>query len=145
MFRGPQSYARPIAWAKLVTPLATSINNISGQHDGHLHQVRTGSSDMLSTQDFAHRVWVSLEDIRERLAVLETEARHSRHHLHRLETGLSAHVAGHQTPSAASSASEAGNGASVTFRLSRKVIGGGGLLGGTLGVALGAGKAIGWW
>ena len=84
---------------------------------------------MLSTQDFAHRVWVSLEDIRDRLAVLETEARHSRHHLHRLETGLNAHVARHQSSSAAMSASEAANGTSVTFRVSRKVIGGGGLLG----------------
>ena len=101
---------------------------------------------MLSTQDFAHRVWVSLEDIRDRLAVLETEARHSRHHLHRLETGLNAHVARHQSSSAAMSASEAANGTSVTFRVSRKVIGGGGLLGGgALGVALGAGKALGWW
>ena len=101
---------------------------------------------MLSTHYFAHRVWVSLEDIKERLAVLETEARHGRHHLHRLETGLSAHVAGHQTSSPALSGPEAANGASITFRLNRRVIGGGGLLGGgALGVALGAGKALGWW
>ncbi len=101
---------------------------------------------MLSTQDFAHRVWVSLEDIRERLAVLETVARHSWHHLHGLETGLSAHVASHQTSSSALSGSEAANGTSITFRINRKVIGGGGLLGGgALGVALGAGKALGWW
>ncbi len=101
---------------------------------------------MLSTQDFAHRVWVSLEDIRERLAVLETEARHSRHHLHRLETGLDSHVAGHLASSRALNGSEAGNGNGITFRISRKVIGGGGLLGGgALGVALGAGKALGWW
>ncbi len=40
---------------------------------------------MLSTQDFAHEVWLSLENIRERLAVLETEARHTRGHLERLE------------------------------------------------------------
>ena len=101
---------------------------------------------MLSTQDFAHRVWVSLEDIRERLAVLETEARHSRHHLHGLETGLNSHVAGHPASSRAFNGYEAANGASITFRLNRKVIGGGGLLGGgALGVALGAGKAMGWW
>ena len=101
---------------------------------------------MLTTHDFAHRVWVSLEDIRERLAVLETETRHSRHHLHRLETGLSTHVAGHQTPSPALGGPETANGACITFRVSRKAIGGGGLLGGgALGVALGAGKALGWW
>lgn len=101
---------------------------------------------MLSTHDFAHRVWVSLEDIRERLAVLETEARHSRHHLHGLETGLNSHLSGHQPVPATLVGTEASNGASITFRLSRKVIGGGGLLGGgALGVALGAGKALGWW
>ena len=101
---------------------------------------------MLSSHDFAHRVWVSLEDIRERLAVLETEARHSRHHLHGLETALNFHVAGHSAASPALRASETSNGASITFRLSRKVIGGGGLLGGgALGAALGAGKALGWW
>ena len=101
---------------------------------------------MLSTQDFAHRVWVSLEDIRERLAVLETEARHSRHHLHRLEAGLDSHVAGHPASSRALNGSEAANGASITLRFSRKVIGGGGLLGGgAVGVGLGAGKVLGWW
>ena len=106
---------------------------------------------MLSTQDFAHRVWVSLEDIRERLAVLETEVRHSRHHLQRLETGLSAHVAGHPPSSPALHASpvdgsQGSNGANVTFRISPKVIGGSGLLGGGLvGVVLGAGRGLGWW
>ena len=101
---------------------------------------------MLSTQDFAQRVWVSLEDIRERLAVIETEARHSRHHLHRLGTGLDSHLAGHLASSRGLNGSEAANGASVTFRVSRKMIGGGGLLGGGLvGVGLGAGKALGWW
>lgn len=101
---------------------------------------------MLSTQDFAHRVWVSLEDIKERLAVLETEARHSRHHLHGLETGLNSHLARHPAPSPVLGGIEAANATSITFRVSRKVIGGGGLLGGgALGVALGAGKALGWW
>ncbi len=101
---------------------------------------------MLSTQDFAHRVWVSLEDIRERLAVLETEARHSRRHLHRLETGLTTHVAGHPASCRTLNGSETANGTSITFRINRKVIGGGGLLGGgAVGAALGAGKALGWW
>ncbi len=101
---------------------------------------------MLSTQDFAHRVWVSLEDIRERLAVLETEARHSRHHLHRLETGLDSHLAGHPASSRALNGAEAANGASFTFKISRKMIGGDGLFGdGLVGVGLGAGKALDWW
>ena len=101
---------------------------------------------MLSTHDFSQRVWVSLEDIRDRLAVLETEVRHSRRHLHRLETGLIAHVAGHQKSSSEVNETETANGATITFRVSRKAIGGGGLLGGgAAGVALGAGKALGWW
>ena len=87
-----------------------------------------------------------MEDIRERLAVIETEARHSRHHLHRLETGIDSHLAGHLASSRGLNGSEAANGASVTFRVSRKMIGGGGLLeGGLVGVGLGAGKALGWW
>lgn len=107
---------------------------------------RTGSIEMLSTHDFAHRVWVSLEEIRERMAVLETEARHSRHHLHRLETGLSSHLAGHPVPSAALRGTDGPDGANLTFRISRRVIRGGGLLGGgAAGVALGVGKALGWW
>ena len=101
---------------------------------------------MLSTHDFAHRVWVSLEDIRERLAVLETEARHSRNHLHGLETGFSSHIASHHAPYPELNSSGTTNGASVTIRISRKMIGGGGLLGGCLvGAAAGAGKALGWW
>ena len=40
--------------------------------------------------------WQSLENIRERLAVLETEVRHSRRDLLRLETSLHSHVADHR-------------------------------------------------
>ena len=50
---------------------------------------------MVSTQDFAHEVWVSLENIRERLAVVETEIKHARRDLMRLETNLQSHVNGH--------------------------------------------------
>ena len=101
---------------------------------------------MLSTQDFAHRVWVSLEDIRERLAVLETEARHSRHHFHGLETGFNSHIASHRASFPELNGSGATNGATVTIRVSRRWIGGGGLVGGCLvGAAAGAGKALGWW
>ena len=51
---------------------------------------------MVSTQDFAHGVWQSLGGIRERLAVLETEVRHTRRDLLRLETSLHSHVADHR-------------------------------------------------
>ena len=41
---------------------------------------------------------------------------------------------------------DSSNGASITLRLNRKALGGGGLLGGGLvGLAAGAGKAFGWW
>lgn len=105
---------------------------------------------MLSTHDFAHRVWVSLEDIRERLAVLENEVRHTRCHLHRLESSLRSHIADHQsgqvTSKPALNDGDSSNGASITLRLNRKALGGGGLLGGGLvGLAAGAGKALGWW
>ena len=105
---------------------------------------------MLSTHDFAHRVWVSLEDIRERLAVLENEVRHSRCHLHRLESSLRSHIVDHQVGRPALKPAlndgDASNGASVTLRVSRKTLGGGGLVGGGLvGLAVGAGKALGWW
>jgi len=107
---------------------------------------------MLSTHDFAHRVWVSLEDIRERLAVLENEVRHTRCHLRRLEGSLSSHIADHQSGRAtaqpalpAPNDGDSSNGASITLRLNRKALGGGGLLGGGLvGLAAGAGKAFGW-
>ena len=108
---------------------------------------------MLSAHDFAGRVWVSLEDIRDRLAVLENEVRHTRCHLHRLERSLGSHIADHQSGRAASkpalpalSDGDPSNGASITLRLNRKALGGGGLLGGALvGLAAGAGKALGWW
>ena len=105
---------------------------------------------MLSTHDFAHRVWVSLEDIRERLAVLENEVRHTRCHLHRLEGSLLSHIADHQsgqaTPKPSLDDGESSNGAIITLKLNRKALGGGGLVGGGMvGLAAGAGKAFGWW
>ena len=89
---------------------------------------------MLSTQDFAQQVWLSLENIRERLAVLETEARHTRHHLQLLETRLSA-------PDNA--------GATIHIRISRKTLGslsgGGAIGGGVLAGVMGLGRLLGWW
>ena len=108
---------------------------------------------MLSTNDFAHRVWVSLEDIRERIAVLETEMRHTRCHLHRLESNQHSHAAANPAgPAWVNQAGQAAsdlfpvNGATFTLRLSRRALGGGGLLGGGLaGIAAGTAKALGWW
>ena len=108
---------------------------------------------MLSTQDFAHEVWQSLENIRERLAVLETEVRHTRHDLLRLENTLVSHTMGHghPPPHGGSPARSGGNdgdnsGAVVNIRLSRRALGGGGVVGGGLVAAIvGIGKALGWW
>ena len=105
---------------------------------------------MLTTQDFAQQVWVSLENIRERLAVLETEARHTRNHLQLLENRLSAPAA----PAAAERAAaeeRAGDegGATVKIRISRKTLGsmggGGAIGGGVLAGLMGLGRLLGWW
>ena len=117
---------------------------------------------MLSTQDFAHEVWLSLENIRERLAVLETEARHTRGHLERLEGRTDygqAADAGAAPRSASRPRGEAGtnsgsdpgsdSGASINIRISRRTLGslgGGGVIGGgLLAAVVGAGRALGWW
>jgi hypothetical protein len=90
---------------------------------------------MLTSQDFAGRVLSSLEDLRERLAVLEAEVRHVREGVARVEAGLRAHAADQRH----------GNGG-VTIRVSRRALGGGGLVGGSLvAVLAGVGKALGWW
>lgn len=102
---------------------------------------------MVSTQDFAHEVWQSLENIRDRLAVLETEVRHGRRDLLRLETSLHTHFADHRRPGPGKGEkSENGNGASINIRISRKTLGGGSVVGGGLlaGIAV-LGKALGWW
>ncbi len=102
---------------------------------------------MVSTQDFAHEVWQSLENIRDRLAVLETEVRHSRRDLLRLETSLHAHFADHRRPGQSGGGkSENGNGASINIRFIRiTVVGisvvGGGLVEGFCGLGI----AVGWW
>ncbi len=102
---------------------------------------------MVSTQDFAHGVWQSLENIRERLAVLETEVRHSRRDLLRLETSLHSHVADHRRyPPGNAGNPEGVNGATINIRISRKALGSGGVIGGGLLAALaGLGKMLEWW
>ena len=101
---------------------------------------------MVSTQDFAHEVWQSLENIRERLAVLETEVRHTRRDLLRLETSLTSHIADHRPREHHSNngGSRDVNGSSpeITIRFSRKLLG---LTGGLLALVVAVGKALGWW
>jgi cation transporter-like permease len=99
---------------------------------------------MLTNQDFAGRVLSSLEDLRERLAVLEAEVRHTREGVGRLESSLKAHLS--EQHHAGPGSKDTGNGASVTIRVNRKLLGGGGLVGGgVVAVVAGVGKALGWW
>ena len=114
---------------------------------------------MIATQDFAREVWLSLENIRERLAALETEARHTRHHLQRLEeqaaaAAVAAAAAGESRPATGrrrdrDDAAAADSGAVLHLRISRKTLGslgGGGVVGGgLLAGVMGLGRALGWW
>ena len=103
---------------------------------------------MVSTQDFAHQVWISLENIRERLAVLETELRYTRDDLVRLESSLDLHLVDRGAPSPRSycgqvSGDQSEVGASgITITISRKFLG---FSGGAVAVTAGAGKGLGWW
>ena len=104
---------------------------------------------MLTTSDFAQRVWVSLEDIRERMAVLETEVKYARSQLERVETDLHEHTSGHKHGGPAphhDNEDDSRNGASITIKINRRVLGGGGLVGGGIaGLAAATAKALGWW
>ncbi len=115
---------------------------------------------MIATQDFAREVWLSLENIRERLAALETEARHTRHHLQRLEEQAAAAVAaaaaresrpatGRRRRDRDEEDAAADSGAVLHLRISRKTLGnlgGGGVVGGgLLAGVMGLGRALGWW
>ncbi len=104
---------------------------------------------MVSTQDFAHEVWVSLENIRERLAVVETEIKHARRDLMRLETNLQSHVDGcrgcHVDGRRVNGARGAGDDdAAVNVRFNRKLLGGSAAGAAAAGIAA-AGRALGWW
>ena len=95
---------------------------------------------MLSQSDFAGKVLPSLEEIRERVTRVETEVRHMRFHVHKLEAAMEKHVAGHAPES------ESSGGTYTATRLSRKVLGGGSIAGGSIAaVVIGVGKVIGWW
>ena len=110
---------------------------------------------MIATQDFAREVWLSLENIRERLAALETEARHTRHHLQRLEEQAAAAAAGESRPAGRrrrdrdDEDAATDSGAVIHLRISRKTLGslgGGGVVGGgLLAGVMGLGRALGWW
>ena len=103
---------------------------------------------MVSTQDFAHQVWLSLENIRERLAVLETELRFTRDDLVRLESSLDLHLGDRGAPSPRSCSGQVSgepgeaNVSGITIKISRKLLG---FSGGVVAVAAGGGKALGWW
>ena len=103
---------------------------------------------MVSTQDFAHQVWISLENIRERLAVLETELRYTRDDLVRLESSLDLHLVDRGAPSPRSCCGQVSgdhgeaNASGITIKISRKFLG---FSGGVVAVTAGAGKALGWW
>lgn len=107
---------------------------------------------MLSTQDFAREVWLSLENIRERLAALETEARHTRWQLQRLEERVGI---GGSPPPGLGSGGNGGKGeretagAVIHIRISRKTLGslsgGGAIGGGLLAAAMALGRLLGWW
>ena len=108
---------------------------------------------MIATQDFAREVWLSLENIRERLAALETEARHTRCHLQRLEERAAAAAAGESGPGRVrrreGDAADAEGGAVIHIRISRKTLGslggGGAIGGGLLAGVMGLGRVMGWW
>ena len=97
---------------------------------------------MVSIQNFAHEVWQSLENIRERLAVLEAEVRHTRRDLLRLETSLTYHIADHRHKNRRTAEDDHGNGSEITIKVSRTLLG---LIGGLMVVLAAVGKALGWW
>ena len=107
---------------------------------------------MIATQDFAREVWLSLENIRERLAALETEARHTRCHLQRLEeraVAAAGESAAGRVRRREGAAADADGGAVIHIRISRKTLGslggGGAIGGGLLAGVMGLGRVMGWW
>ena len=79
--------------------------------------------------------------------MLETEVRHSRRDLLRLESSLHSHVADHRRyPSGNGGNPDGVNGATINIRISRKALGSGGVIGGGLLAVLAAlGKMLEWW
>lgn len=86
---------------------------------------------------------MSLENIRERLAVLEAELRHTRRDLLRLETALTDHKSDHWHKGGGDDVHvRHDSGGGVTININRKLLG---MSGGMLAVVAGAGKVLGWW
>ena len=103
---------------------------------------------MVSTQDFAREVWVSLENIRERLAVVETEIRHARRDMVRLEGALASHLERHNRSNGCNGDGD-GNGDDsnpdvVHLRFNRKLLGGSAAGAGAAATAA-LGRMLGWW
>ena len=99
---------------------------------------------MVSTQDFAREVWVSLENIRERLAVVETEIRHARRDLVRLEGALASHLERHNRSSRGGSNGDDSGENVVNLRFNRKLLGGS-AAGAGAAVTAAVGRVLGWW
>ena len=99
---------------------------------------------MVSTQDFAREVWVSLENIRERLAVVETEIRHARRDMVRLERGAGVPPRAPTTPSSGGSNGDESNADVVHLRFNRKLLGGS-AAGAAAAATAAVGRVLGWW
>ena len=99
---------------------------------------------MVSTQDFAREVWVSLENIRERLAVVETEIRHARRDMVRLEGALASHLERHNRSNGGGSSGDDSGENVVNLRFNRKLLGGSAAGAGAAATAA-VGKVLGWW
>ena len=97
---------------------------------------------MVSTQDFAREVWVSLENIRERLAVVETEIRHARRDMVRLEGALASHLERHNRSNG--NDGDDSNPDVVHLRFNRKLLGGS-AAGAGAAVTAALGRLLGWW
>ena len=95
---------------------------------------------MLSPNEFAAKVLTSIGEIRGRVARVEEEVKHIRHHVNKLQAAMEAHA------SAYAAGNSGSNGTFATVRLSRKALGRSGILGGVVvTVMVGIGKALGWW
>ena len=78
---------------------------------------------------------------------METEVRHTRRDILRLETSLHSHVADHRRyPTGHGGNPDGVNGAIINIRISRKALGSGGVIGGgLLAVLAGLGGMLEWW
>ena len=79
--------------------------------------------------------------------MLETEVRHTRRHLLRLETSLHSHVADQRRyPPGNGGITDGVNGTIINIRISRKALGSGGVIGsGLLAALAGLRRILEWW